>query len=149
MHLANAVIHHGNLRIRWPKADDLLHSRITSSMDTVISPDAKSKVALRGEIQIAVGHRRPGFHLHSARVYDAGKFRQHAVAGGLLADLRIDEFDEMRFDAFVRAFVARPQSSANSPAHWRRGSRRDGGCRSRWSSLGNAPVFMRASLQVG
>jgi hypothetical protein len=59
------------------------------------------------------------FRLHSARVCDAGKFRQHAVAGGLLADLRIGEFDEMRFDAFVRAFVARPQSSANNPAHWR------------------------------
>jgi hypothetical protein len=36
------------------------------------------------------------------RVDDAGEFRQHAIAGGLddaavmLADLRIDQFDEMR-----------------------------------------------------
>jgi hypothetical protein len=47
------------------------------------------------------------------RVDDAGEFRQYAVAGGLddaavmLADLRIDELDEMSFDAFVRAFLIR------------------------------------------
>ena len=47
---------------------------------------------------------------------DAGKLRQHAVAGGLddaavmLGDLRIDELMAQRFEAFVRAFLIRPIS---------------------------------------
>ena len=62
---------------------------------------------------IAVEH--PALHLGDAAhsIDDAGEFREHAVAGGLddpammLADLRIDEFGEMRLEAFVRAFLVR------------------------------------------
>ena len=62
-------------------------------------------------IRLAVGH--PALHLAGAahRVDDAGEFHQHAVAGGLddsavmLADLRIDQFAQMRLEAFVRAFL--------------------------------------------
>ena len=45
------------------------------------------------------------------RVDDAGKLRQHAVAGGLddpaamLADLRTEQFEQMRLDAFVGTFL--------------------------------------------
>jgi hypothetical protein len=47
------------------------------------------------------------------RVDHAGEFRQHAVPGGLddpammLADFRMDQFDEMRLEALVRAFLIR------------------------------------------
>jgi len=45
------------------------------------------------------------------RVDDAGEFRQHAVAGGLddpavmLADLRLEQFDETGLEALMRAFL--------------------------------------------
>jgi hypothetical protein len=61
-------------------------------------------------IQIAVGHRALDFGCTAHRVDNAGEFREHAVAGGLddpavmLADPRVEQFDEMRLDAFVRAF---------------------------------------------
>ena len=73
--------------------------------------DAKSQAALVGEVQISAGHRALDFAGTAHRVDHAGKFRQHAIAGGLddaavmLADLRIDQFDEMRLDALVRAFL--------------------------------------------
>jgi len=78
-----------------------------------IDPDAKAQAALLGEIQIAVGHRALDLAGAAHRIDDAGEFRQHAVAGGLdhpaamLADLRINEFGEMRLEAFVRAFLVR------------------------------------------
>ena len=71
----------------------------------------KRSRSLLGEIEIAVGHRALDFAGAAHRVDDAGKFRQHAVAGGLddppvmLADLRIDQFAQMRLDAFMRAFL--------------------------------------------
>ena len=113
MHLANAVIHHSSLGIRWTKADGLLHKQ-----DYFVNgPSHQPRCEIAGGASRRDPDRarswRPGFRLHSARVDDAGEFRQHAVAGGLddppvmLADLRIDEFDEMRFDTFVRAFLAR------------------------------------------
>ena len=76
-----------------------------------IDADAKAQAALLGEIQIAVGHRALNFGRTAHRVDDAGEFRQHAVAGGLddpavmLADLRIDQFAQMRLEALVRAFL--------------------------------------------
>jgi hypothetical protein len=75
-----------------------------------IDADAKPQAALLGEIQIAVGHRVLNFGRTAHRVDDTGKFRQHAVAGGLddaaviLADLRFDHFVQMRLDTFMRAF---------------------------------------------
>jgi len=78
-----------------------------------VDPDAKAQAALLGEIQIALGHRVLDFAGTAHRVNDAGKFRQHAIAGGLddtpvmLADFRINELDEMRLDAFVRSFLIR------------------------------------------
>jgi hypothetical protein len=78
-----------------------------------IDPDAKPQAALLGEIQIAVGHRALNFGRTAHRIDHARKFRQHAVAGGLddpavmLADLRIEQFDEMRLEPFVRAFLIR------------------------------------------
>ena len=60
-----------------------------------------------------VGHRALDFAGAAHRVGDAGEFCQHAVAGGLddsavmLADLRIDNFDEMRLEALVGAFLIR------------------------------------------
>jgi hypothetical protein len=71
----------------------------------------KRQAALFGEIQIAVGHRALNFAGAAHRIDDAGEFRQHAVAGGfddpavMLADLWIEQFDKMRLEAFVRAFL--------------------------------------------
>jgi hypothetical protein len=68
---------------------------------------------LLGEVQIAVGHPALNFAGAEHRIDYAGEFRQHAVAGGLddpammRADLRIDQFDEMRLEAFVRALFIR------------------------------------------
>jgi len=79
-----------------------------------IDPDAKAQAALLGEIQIAVGHPALDFAGAAHRIDDAGKFRQHAIAGGLydapamLFDLRIDEFAEMPSQPFMRAFLIRP-----------------------------------------
>jgi hypothetical protein len=76
-----------------------------------IDPDAKSQAALLGEIEIALGHCALNFASTAHRVDHAGKFRQHAVTGGfddpavMLVDLRIDQFAQMRLDAFVRAFL--------------------------------------------
>jgi len=76
-----------------------------------IDPDAKSEAPLLGEIQIAIDHRALDFAGAAHRVDHARKFREHAVAGCLddpavmLADLRIDQFDEMRLEAFVSAFL--------------------------------------------
>ena len=76
-----------------------------------IDPDAKAQAPLLGEVQIAVGHRALNFAGAAHRVDHAGKLRQHAVAGGLddaavtLADLRIQQFDEMRLEALVRALL--------------------------------------------
>jgi len=48
------------------------------------------------------------------RVDDAGKFHQHAVAGGLddaavmLGDFRIEELAAQRLEAFERALLVRP-----------------------------------------
>src|SRR5438094_463025 len=48
------------------------------------------------------------------RIDDAGKFHQHAVAGGLddaavvLGDLRIEKLAAQRFEAFERALLVRP-----------------------------------------
>ena len=69
------------------------------------------QAALLREIQIAVGHRALNFARTTHRIDDAGEFCQHAVAGGLddaavmLADLRIHQLDEVRLQAFVRAFL--------------------------------------------
>jgi len=75
----------------------------------------KRQAALLGEIQIAVGPSRAEFRRHQrTRVDDAGEFRQHAVASGfddaavMLPDLRIDDFDEVRLEAFVASL---PQSA--------------------------------------
>jgi hypothetical protein len=76
-----------------------------------IDPDAKAQAALLGEIQITVDHRALDLAGTAHRVDDAGEFCQHAVAGGLddpavmLADLRINEFEEMRLEPFVRALL--------------------------------------------
>jgi hypothetical protein len=66
-----------------------------------IGPDAKAQALLLGEVQIAFRHRALDFAGTTHSVDDAGKFRQHAVAGGLddpavmLADLRIDDVAQM------------------------------------------------------
>jgi len=76
-----------------------------------IDADAKAQAALLGEVQIAVGHRALNFRRAAHGVDHAGEFRQHTVAGGLdnaavmLANLRIEQFDEMRLEALVRAFL--------------------------------------------
>ena len=69
-----------------------------------------------GNIAALVGACR-SMYCTAHRVDGAGKFRWHAVAGGLvpgskpgdppvmLADLRIDQIDEMRLEAFVGAFL--------------------------------------------
>jgi len=78
-----------------------------------IDPDAKPQAALLGEIEIAVGHRALNFARTAHSVDHTRELRQHAVAGGLddppvmLADLRIDQFAQMRLEAFVRAFLIR------------------------------------------
>jgi hypothetical protein len=65
-------------------------------------------------------------------------FRQHAIANGLddpavmLLDLRIEQCDEMRLDAFVGSFLIRTHQA--SPPRPRRGLRRDGVWQS-WCSL--------------
>jgi hypothetical protein len=76
-----------------------------------IEPDAKPQPALFGEIEIAVGHGALDLGGTAHRIDDTLKFRKHTVAGGLddpsavLADLRIDPFDEMRLEALVGAFL--------------------------------------------
>ena len=78
-----------------------------------IDPDAKAQALLLGEVHIAFRHRALDFAGTTNSVDDAGKFRQHTVAGGLddpavmLADLRIDQFAQMRLDAFVCALLIR------------------------------------------
>jgi hypothetical protein len=75
---------------------------------------AKAQAALLGQIEIAVGHRALNFARTPHRVDHAGEFRQHAVAGSLddppamLAELRIDQFAQMRLEALVRAFLIAP-----------------------------------------
>ena len=76
-----------------------------------IDSDAKTKAALLGQIQIAIGHCTLNFTGTAHRVDLVRKFRQHAVAGGLddpavvLPNFRIDELVEMRLEAFVRALL--------------------------------------------
>src|SRR5215468_3364134 len=73
--------------------DVVLFNDYVAEVDAYAKPDAP----LLGRLGLAVGH--PALDLHSAahRVDDAGKFRQHAVTGGLhdtavvLGDFRIEE----------------------------------------------------------
>jgi hypothetical protein len=63
------------------------------------------------KIQIAVEHRLLDFARTPHCVDRAGEFHQHTVAGGLddpavmLADLRVDQFAQMRLEAPVSAFL--------------------------------------------
>jgi hypothetical protein len=97
----------GNVGVQGgTESSNLLCSREESCANPV-----KSQAALVGEVQISAGHRALDFAGTAHRVDHAGKFCQHAIAGDLddaavmLADLRIDQFDEMRLEAFVRAFL--------------------------------------------
>src|SRR5215469_4715002 len=83
--------------------------------DVVILDHHVALVNTDTELDALVGRRRcislchASLHLSrtAQRVYHAGKFRQHAIAGifddaaMMLADLRIDQFDEMRLQTFV------------------------------------------------
>jgi hypothetical protein len=61
-----------------------------------------------------LGHRQLHRDRAAHRIDDAGKFHQHAVAGGLddaalvLGDLRVEEVAAQRLEAFERAFFVRP-----------------------------------------
>jgi hypothetical protein len=85
-----------------------------------LTPMRKRRRRSSARSKIAFGHDALDFGRTAHRVDHAGEFRQHAVAGGLvpgssqvkpgdaavmLADRRIDQFDEMRLDAFVGAFL--------------------------------------------
>ena len=98
-----------------------------------IDADAQLDAVVRRDARVPLGHRL--LHLDGAahRIDDAGKFHQHAVAGGLddaavvLGDLRIEELAAQRFEAFERALLVRPHQPRIRPPHRRQGSRRDGG----------------------
>jgi len=103
-----------------PSGDvDAVSENVVAFGDDVaeIDADTKAQTALLGEIQIAFRHRALDFAGAAHRVDDAGEFRQHAVTGVLddaavmLADLRLDQFAQMRLEVLVRAFLV----SAHKP----------------------------------
>ena len=89
---------------------------------TEIDTNPEGDAFVLGRPGIAVGHC--SLHLSSAAhgVHDTRKFRQKAIASVLydpammLADFRIDQFPEMRFEAFVRPLLIHPHQ-ARIPRH--------------------------------
>jgi hypothetical protein len=90
-----------------------------------IDADAQLDAALRRDAGVSLEHRLLHRDRAAHRIDDAGKFHQHAVAGGLddpatvLGYLRIEELAAQRFEAFERAFLVRAISreySATSAA---------------------------------
>jgi hypothetical protein len=81
-----------------------------------IDPDAEPDPVLFRPAPFAVDH--PALDLNSAthRIHYAWKFREQAVAGGLdrsasmLVDLWINQFAEVRLEAFVRPLLVSPIS---------------------------------------
>src|SRR5215469_1929789 len=76
-----------------------------------IDPNAEPDPPLLAHLRLALGH--PALDLHGASdgINYTGELRQEAIAGVLhsaapvLRDLRLDQFPEMRLQAFVRAFL--------------------------------------------
>ena len=78
-----------------------------------IDADAQLNAAFRSDAGVALGHRLLHRDRAAHRIDDAGKFHQHAVAGGLddaaavLGDIRIEKLAAQRFEAFERALFVR------------------------------------------
>ena len=78
-----------------------------------VDPDAKGDAFVFGRLGVAVDHRPLDLDRATHRIDDAGKFHQHAVAGGLddasvmLPDLRVDELATMRLQAVEGALLIR------------------------------------------
>jgi hypothetical protein len=72
----------------------------------------------RRDIEIGAGHRQLDIDRATRGIDRAGKFRQHAVAGGLddaaamLGDFRIDQADPMMFELRERALLVQPHQPA-------------------------------------
>jgi hypothetical protein len=79
-----------------------------------IDPDAQPDPAILGHLGLAVDHHPLPFGGAAHRVDDAGEFREQAVpvafhgTAMVFRDLRINEFAEMRSEAFVRPFLIGP-----------------------------------------
>jgi hypothetical protein len=100
-----------------PRSDvDPIAINVVGLDDDVAEIDADTQLDAIVRLDAGVPRGHPLLHFDRAahRIDDAGKFHQHAVAGGLdnaaavLGDLRIEELAAQRFEAFVRAFLVRP-----------------------------------------
>src|SRR5260370_13174654 len=82
-----------------------------------IDADAQLDAVVRPDAGVPLGHRLLHLDRAADRIDDAGKFDQHAVAGGLddpavlFDDLRIEQIAAQRYEAFGRAFPVRSHHS--------------------------------------
>jgi hypothetical protein len=110
----------GSANASQPRGDvDAVAVYIVAIGDHVakVNPDAKGDAPALGRIGIAVGHCP--LYLDSAphRIYHAGKFDQHAVAGGfndaalMFGNARIGQFAAMRLKTLKRPLLVHPHQA--------------------------------------